>query len=144
MLYNDMSWYYRITVNFATHFHGCVAVRTMLYVIIFYGLMSISLVCKRGAKRLVLSIFLHDLFTLQVLESDEFSEASDVWSFAYVVTEVFTFGKQPYQDWKNGKVIMISYHFGRADCHGVRCSSLLTPPLSCSMEKIMYPPVSYF
>ena len=65
--------------------------------------------------------FLHDLFTLQVLESDEFSEASDVWSFAYVVTEIFTFGKQPYQDWKNGKVKIISFHFGHAECHWVRC-----------------------
>ena len=38
-----------------------------------------------------------------------------------MVTEIFTFGKQPYQDWKNEKVIIISYHFRNAEGHGVRC-----------------------
>ena len=38
-----------------------------------------------------------------------------------MVTEIFTFGKQPYQDWKNGKVIIIFYHFGHAEGHWVRC-----------------------
>ena len=35
MLHNYKSWYYKMTVNLATHFHGCMAVRIMLYVIIF-------------------------------------------------------------------------------------------------------------
>ena len=33
-----------------------------------------------------------------------------------MVTEIFTFGKQPFQDWKNGKVC---YHFGHAEYQDV-------------------------
>ena len=40
----------------------------------------------------------------KVRDGDDYTEASDVWSFAFVMTEIFSFGKQPLEDWRQGKV----------------------------------------
>ncbi|XP_065194419.1 ephrin type-A receptor 4-B-like [Sycon ciliatum] len=41
----------------------------------------------------------------EALDKNDFTTASDVWSFAFVITEVFTFGAQPKEDMMSGKIL---------------------------------------
>ena len=45
----------------------------------------------------------------QALNHQKYSTASDVWSYGVVMYEVWSVGRQPFQDYANSKVIFNSY-----------------------------------